>query len=89
LKVSGVGKVDGGRNSEPYEKFGSCWGGDTAPDPCEVSVVCVPVLSFLLLISVSATLYMLFPALHIKFLLLADKSRGIAGGEHAVKWWRN
>jgi hypothetical protein len=38
LKVSGVGRVDGGRNSEPYEKVGACGGGDTAPDPCEVSV---------------------------------------------------
>jgi hypothetical protein len=70
-------------------KLGLVGGGDAAPDPCEVSVVCVPVLSSLLLNSVSARMHMLFYAQHIEFFLLANKSRGIAGGEHGVRWWKN
>jgi hypothetical protein len=61
LKVSGVERVDGGRISEPYEKVGAYGGGDAAPDPCEVSAVCVPVVSCLLLKSVSTRFYMLCP----------------------------
>lgn len=57
MKVSGVERVDGGRNREPYEKVGSYGGGDAASDPCEVSAVCVPVVPSLLLKSVSARFY--------------------------------
>ena len=53
-------------------KLGLVGGGNAASDPCEVSVVCVPVLSSLLLKSVSARLCMLFSAWHIKFFLLAN-----------------
>jgi hypothetical protein len=63
LKVSGVERVDGGRNREPYEKVRSYGGGYAASDPCEVSAVCVPVVSSLLLKSVSVRFYMLCPVL--------------------------
>lgn len=53
----------GGRNSEPYEKVGTCEGGDAAPGPCRVSVVCVLMVSSLLLTSVGAKFYMLCPVL--------------------------